>query len=108
MASKPRNTRPDTAADADGRDPAGADSGMSAPASFIDVAWPPPEDIPAELLRFVSVVVTSRGEGRRRAGRDFTRSETVIPVVDLEQADVEALVNDSELNVRARVPIAAT
>jgi hypothetical protein len=66
---------------------------------------PLPDGVPAEVLKAASIVVVAKpARGRRRAGREFTRDETVIPYVDLSVGEINALVTDTELTVSVRLP----
>lgn len=70
----------------------------------MDVAWPPPAGMPDRMLEGASLAVKAKAErGRWRAGRHFTRSETEIPLADLDDAARDALAGDAELVVMLRV-----
>jgi len=72
---------------------------------FITLSFPLPADLPGEAFKNVSIVVKAKpAQGRWRAGRKFTREESVIPHVDLSAQQIEALTGDSELIVSVRVP----
>jgi hypothetical protein len=58
-----------------------------------------------ELREEVALVVRAKREsGRWRAGRQFTRADTVIPKREVTEPLLAALVGDPELIVQARVP----
>ncbi len=59
--------------------------------------------LPPELRATAVLVVKSKGDQRRRAGRSFTREETVIPLRDLSDAEISAIEGDPALIVYVRV-----
>jgi hypothetical protein len=72
---------------------------------FMTIAFPLPEGIPPQALLSASIVIKARpANGRWRAGRKFTREETVFPFGDLTGQEVAALTCDPELIVSLRVP----
>jgi hypothetical protein len=90
---------------ADGSAGARASALPEAETETLDVAFPPPADVPEAILQLASLVVRAKAErGRRRAGHAFTREETVIPMVDLSAEQVAAIGGDQELVVLLRVP----
>lgn len=73
-------------------------------AATIDLADPLPAGIPPEALEHAALAVRSKPErGRWRAGRHFTRVESVIPLSELTAAQVVAIKGDPELVVVTRV-----
>lgn len=132
--AKEKNTRAAVDADAKAQHPAGAEGDGAAPATHapptktvdegaaavaaaapiaetVDIGFPLPDDIAKalverpELAAHVSVVVKAKSEkGRRRAGRSFTRAETVLPFESVSPAELQSLLNDAELVVLACVP----
>jgi hypothetical protein len=72
---------------------------------FVSIAFPLPAGIPPLALEGSSIVVKAKpARGRWRAGRQFTREETVIPFGDLTEQQIAALAGDVELIVSLRVP----
>lgn len=89
--------RPEGAADADAAAPAAAPRESS-----VDLV-PPLPPLPDRIAAQASLVVKSKPERRRRAGRTFTRQETVIPLAALSPEARAAIEGDSELAVTVRV-----
>ena len=68
------------------------------------IAYPPPAEMPAALLKDAKLVVKAKPErGRRRAGYAFTRAETEIPFDALDKEQLDALAGDTELVVALRL-----
>lgn len=96
-----------TAAAASGASAAGQAKPTLAPAAveFVTLAFPLPEGAPSLTLETTWVVVKAKAErGRWRAGRQFTREETVVPLGDLSEQQFAALTGDAELIVSLRLP----
>ncbi|MFH0299816.1 HI1506-related protein [Bradyrhizobium sp. 31Argb] len=84
-------------------EPRAAPAGVAA--EFVSLSFPLPAGIPDEALNGASIVVKAKLErGRRRAGRGFTREQTVIPYPDLHADQIDALAGDPELSVSLRLP----
>jgi len=58
-----------------------------------------PDRDPPLLPSGVTVKVTGPRKGRRRVGREFGREPVVIPIEDLSEAELTALLEDSALTV---------
>lgn len=86
---------------------AGSSAAASAEAvSIATIDIPLGQPLPAGTsLDQVTVVITSRSErGRRRAGMDFSRTETPLRLTELAEEVFDAIKADPELIVKARVP----
>jgi hypothetical protein len=57
-----------------------------------------------DLCARALVVVKSKSDRRRRAGRAFSRAETAIPLSELSALDLAAIAADPELIASIRVP----
>jgi len=84
-------------AQSDGAD----DSAAPELSETIDLAFTSP--LPAKLKAVASLVVTAKSP-RRRAGRAFGKTEAVIPLVDLTDAEIVAITGDQALTVMVRAP----
>lgn len=71
---------------------------------LVTLAFPLPADIPPFVLERAVVIVTAKpARGRWRAGRQFTREETLIPFTELRDVEIDMLTGDAELVVSLRV-----
>lgn len=83
------------------------ESAISSPAtadSAVTLSLPLPANVPAEALKDASIVVKAKAHrGRWRAGRFFSRDETLIGYAELSEAELAALAGDPELVVGVRL-----
>lgn len=74
-------------------------------ATPVTLSFPLPTGASRDDLKNASIVVMAKPpQGRRRAGRAFTREETLIPYADLDDEQIAALTGDPELIVTLRLP----
>lgn len=70
----------------------------------VTLSFPLPDGATRDALKAASIVVKAKPQqGRWRAGRFFTRDETLIPYVDLDDDKIAALTGDPELIVSLRI-----
>lgn len=112
MAKNPAQSGEQRAADKDAEakakadaEKANAETKSSAKPEFLTFNEELPTGLSAEQLAKVQVVVKAKSAtGRRRAGFQFTRDETVIALAELKDEQLASLRADPELIVATRVP----
>jgi hypothetical protein len=73
---------------------------------FVILSPPVPADVPSLLLAGATYIVKAKPErGLRRAGRAFTREETLIPYADLSAGHRAAIEGEPDLVVTIRLPL---
>jgi hypothetical protein len=84
---------------------AAAQSGAAAGPTHVDLAAAVSElpDMPAHVRATASLVVKAKADSRRRAGREFGRHETIIPLADLSDDAIRAIEGDPVLITHVRV-----